>query len=240
MPTPQKRVARSIPRQQDDEDEVEEATTATDNGDEEEEEEESTVVTPRRGWSAGQQTQESTSSFAQAFRVTEQQQVVKFLEDEPYVNYTRHWIERQTPTGRSPRSYTCLKTFGKNCPLCEAGDKAQAVSAFNIALIGDDGVPILKSWDCGPKLFGILKGYAADPKVAPLTKGYYLVSRSGKQGTYNHNVRPVTARGLEEDLEITPPSAEEVIKIGLWDENIVPMPKTSDLEAIAAEIADEY
>jgi hypothetical protein len=250
-----KRAARQIPRQYD-EDEDEEPTpsprgsgrppantdnTAVDGDDDDDEEESEEAAALRRGWSAGEQTQQSTSSFAQSFKVTEQGQVVKFLEDEPYVNYTRHWLERQTPTGRAPRSYTCLKSFNKRCPLCEdASDRPQAVSAFNIAVIGDDGVPVLKSWDCGPKLFGILKGYANDTKVAPLSKGYFMVSRTGKRGTVNHQVVPIKPRALEEDYDIVPPTQAELDKLGKYDEEIVPMPKTKDLEAIAVEIADEY
>lgn len=242
---PSKRVARSIPRTDLDERDIDadgdeetpppaaRSAAKRSNGDDEE-------TKPRRGWSAGEETQQSTSNFAQSFRLTEQQQVVKFLEDDPYVNYTRHWIERSTPTGRQSRSYTCLKTFKQVCPLCEAGDKPQAVSSFNIAVIGDDGVPMLKSWDCGPKLFGILKGHAGDPKVAPLTKGYFLASRTGKMGTVNYQVIPIKPRSLEEDYEIEPPTQAELDRLDKWDRDVVSRPKTKDLEAVAAEIADEY
>ena len=85
---------------------------------------------PRRSGEAclaARQVIDSTSSFAQAFKLTEQIQVIKFLEDDSYANYTRHWIERMTPTGRANRSYNCLDNWGKPCPLCEVGDKPQAV-----------------------------------------------------------------------------------------------------------------
>lgn len=195
----------------------------------------------RRGFSAARQVADSTSSFAQAFKLTEQIQVIKFLEDEPYASYTRHWIERSSPTGRSLRSFNCYKNFGHpNCPLCEVGDKAQAVTAFNIALIGDDGVPLLKSFDCGPKLLGIVENYARDPKVAPLTKGYFLASRSGKKGTVNYQLVPIKAHSLSDDYDIDAPSAEEMAKLGLYDADIITMPKLKDLESVAAEIADDY
>ena len=194
----------------------------------------------RRGFSAARQVADSTSSFAQNFKLTEQIQVIKFLEEDgPYASYTRHWVERAGANGqRTSRSYNCLKNWGKTCPVCEAGDKAQAVTAFNVALIGDDGVPMLKTWDCGPKLLNILENYARDPKVAPLSKGYFLVSKSGKGGTTNYQITPVKAHSLVDDYDINPPTPAELEKLGLYDSEIITMPKTKDMADIAAEIAD--
>jgi hypothetical protein len=242
---PTKRAARQIPRVQDEDDD--EVTTpppapaaAAAADDDEADDEAPPTKTIRRGMSAARQVIDSTSSFAQAFKLTEQIQVIKFLEDDSYANYTRHWIERQTPTGRSNRSYNCLDNWGKPCPLCGVGDKPQAVVAFNIALIGDDGVAVLKTFDCGPKLFGIVENYARDPKVAPLSKGYFLASRSGKQGTVNYQLVPIKPHSLRDDYDIEPPTDGELKALGLYDSDIITMPKTKDLEAIAAEIADEY
>ena len=245
MVTPTKRAARQIPRQRDEDDEVVAPPTKFKAPkppveDDEDEDEETGTSTIRRGFSAARQIADSTSPFAQTFKLTEQIQVIKFLEGEPYASYTRHWIERMTPTGRQNRSYNCLKIWSKECPLCEAGDRPQSVSAINIALIGDDGVPMLKTWDCGPKLLGILESFARDPKIAPLTKGYFLASRSGKGGTTNYQIVPVKAHSLQEDYDIDPPSEEELKKIGLYDSSIIAMPKTKDLEEIASEIADDY
>lgn len=223
---PSKRGGQPRHRQEDDDDDVGEVST-----------EDSEI---RGGWSAGQQVMNSTSSFAAAFIPEEKSQIIKFMEDQPYSNYTRHWIERSGPTGRTRRSYNCLGNWKKDCPLCEAGDKPQAVSAFNVALIGDDGVPTILSWDCGPKIFNVLKGYANDPKVAPLTKGFFLVSRTGKKGTVNHQITPVKAHSLEEDYEITPPTQRELDRLKLWGPDIVQPPKRSELEEVAEEIADEY
>jgi hypothetical protein len=257
---PTKRAARQIPRQDDDDEQEAEAPTpaprkissagppaaAADDDDDDDEGGEKPTLQVRRGMSAARQVIDSTSSFAQAFKLTEQIQVIKFLEDDAYASYTRHWIERMTPTGRANRSYNCLKNWKKGgvpmaCPLCEVGDKPQAVVAFNIALIGDDGVATLKTFDCGPKLYGIVENYARDPKVAPLSKGYFLASRSGKQGTVNYQLVPIKAHSLTDDYDIDPPSDVELKALGLYDmEGVLTMPKTKDLEGIAAEIADEY
>jgi hypothetical protein len=194
----------------------------------------------RGGWSAAQETMDSTSSFANALKPEEKSQVIKFLQDDPYVNYRRHWIDRTGPTGKTTRSYTCLKSFGKDCPLCDVGDKPQAVSAFNVALIGDDGVVSLKSWDVGPKIFNILKGYANDPKIAPLTRGYFLVSRTGKQGSVNHQVNPVKASALEEDYDIPVPDQADFDRLELYNKDIVEVPTRKTLDELATEIADDY
>ena len=194
----------------------------------------------RGGWSGSQQVMDSTSSFAQAFIPQEKADVIKFLDDQPYAAYRRHWIRRMTAAGESNRSYTCLLSIDKDCPLCEAGDKAQAVSAFNVALIGDDGVPTLKSWDVGPKIFNILKGYANDPKIAPLTRGYFLVSKTGKKGSVNHNISSVKASALEEDYDITPPDKDTLDRLGRYDKDIIDLPSVKTLKEIAAEFADEY
>jgi hypothetical protein len=242
MATPSK---RAIPRQRDEDEDEDEAprpvpAVAPAVAVELDEDDEEPTVKPRRGFSAARQVADSTSNFAQAFRLTEQIQIIKFLEDEPYASFTRHWLAVQTPTGPGRRSYNCLKNFGRPCPLCDVGDKPSAVSAFNIALVGDDGVPTLKTFDCGPKLLGIVENYARDPKVAPISKGFFLVSRTGKMGTVNYQLVPIKAHSLSDDYDIDAPSTEELAKLGLYDADIITMPTRKEMEEKAAEIADEY
>ena len=83
----------------------------------------------RGGYTDAQRQMESTSNWAQSFKPDENLQFIKFLEDQPYANFKRHWIERpRRPQGRNVRAYTCLATFpGKTCPLCKIGEKPQAV-----------------------------------------------------------------------------------------------------------------
>lgn len=238
MATPTKRSIRRMPAQSrvDDDDGEEEAprTKTKQRGPSNETEE------LRGGWSAAQDTMDSTSSFAQTLKPEEKSQVIKFLDDDPYVNYRRHWIERTTPEGKTTRSYTCLKSFGKECALCDIGDRPQAVAAFNVALIGDDGVASLKSWDVGPKIFNILKGYANDPKIAPLSRGFFLVSRTGKRGTVNHQVIPVKASALEEDYDIPVPEKAALDRLEKYTKDIVEVPTKKTLEEVALEIQDDY
>jgi hypothetical protein len=190
------------------------------------------------GWTAGQQVMDSSSAFAQALRLGENVQIIKFLEDQPYANYRRHWVDRQTPKGPSTIPFTCLESVGRDCPLCDIADRPQAVSAFNVVLVGDDGQVILRTWDVGARLFNVLKAYATDPKVGPLSKGYFAVSQTGKRSTTQTNVTPIRENRLTEDYEIPEPQPEALRKAGTYDSSIIRIPKRSELEEIAAEISE--
>ena len=203
------------------------------------------LVQLRGGWTAGKQQAESTSEYAQAFKPDGKSQIVKFLEDAPYVNFRRHWVERNGVNGVVKRPYVCPQSVGKSCPLCNLGDKPQAVSSFNVALIGDDGVPTLKTWDLGVKLFNVLAVYNEDPKVGPLTRGYFAVSVSSggagsrKGGTTQTNINPVKPSQLDE-WGTVPPNPKELDALGLYDASIIKLPKKGELEEIAEEMASEY
>lgn len=193
----------------------------------------------RGGWTAGQQNMDSASSFAQTLKIEDQVQAIKFLEDTPYANWRRHWVEVTGNDGKkTSRSYTCLQSAGKDCPVCEAGDKVQAVASFNVAVIADDGEVMLKSWDVGPRLFQVLKGYANDMKVGPLTKGYFLVSKTGKKGTVSYNVIPVRASTLEEDYDIVAPDQYELDRLGLYDDTIIDVPTIKTMKELALGLSD--
>jgi hypothetical protein len=198
------------------------------------------------GWTEGQRQMDSTSSFAQVLKLDEKALVIKFLQDAPYASFRRHWIERTNVDGtRSRLPFTCPLTFDRECPLCEVGDRPQAVSAFNVALCGDDGQVLLKSWDVGARLFNVLKAYNNDPKIAPLTRGFFVVSKTGGSGrrgggTVQYNVIPVKATALEEDYDVPVPSEDELSRLQMYTTDIIEIPNMKTLREIAAEIADDY
>ena len=185
----------------------------------------------RSGWDAGQQTMDSTSSFAQNLQLTEQTQVIKFLSDSPYATFIRHWV--RTPQGQ--RTHTCLQTKGidRDCPLCAAGVRQQAVAAFNVVVCNDDGSLTHKSWDAGPRLFNTLKSFHNDPKIGPLSKNFFGVSRSGKKGSSDTHVLPIRASSLEEDYDIIPPSQDELDEIEGYDASIIQITDDETLEELA-------
>lgn len=240
-PTPSKRVAKAPgglqgpdPRNGDDEEderaEAEERSAPT----------MSTASKLRGGWTEGQRQNESTSSFAKSFRPEEKMTAIKFLQDAPYVSYRRHWIDTVNDQGqKTTRAYTCPQSFEDVCPLCEVGDKAQAVNSFNIAIIGDDGQVLLRSWDVGVRVFNVLKGYSGDPKVAPLSKLYYLVSKTGQKTSTQYNVVPVRAASLEEDYDVPVPSDDEFARLEPYKPDIIQVEPIRKLRELAAELTSD-
>ena len=248
MATPSKRaVRRPTPMEQEFKAGFDEGRT---NGDEDEEEAPAPTTPPKLkaadspikgGWGESQKQMDSTSQWAQAFQPDEKLVACKFLEDKPYAAYRRHWIERMNSEGqKSKRPFTCLLSFNKPCPLCEIGDKPQAVSCFNVGICDENGSVNLKSWDVGARLFNVLKAYAADPKVAPLTKGFFLVNKTGKKGGAQYNVVPVKATALEEDYDIPVPAQETLDALTLYTVEVVEVPTTKQLREIADELVDDY
>ena len=114
------------------------------------------------------------------------------------------------------------------------------MAAFNVALIGEDGQVLLKTWDVGPRLFNVLKGYNNDPKIGPLTKGYFMVSKTGKRGTVQHNVSSVSRTALYEDYDIEPPDQSEIDALVRYTPEVITIPKLKEMRELADELADEY
>jgi hypothetical protein len=183
---------------------------------------------------------DSTSSWAQNFKPEEASQIIGFAEDEPYVGYRRHWVDRMTKDGKSTRSYVCLQTVKKTCPLCEAGVRPQAVSEFNVYLLESNGDVSLKSWPVGARVFGVLKAYANDPKIGPLSKGFFLVNKSGQKQTTQYNVNPIKRTALEEDYNTPVPDEATLKRFKLYDKSILQIPSVKEMQEIADEMMDDY
>jgi hypothetical protein len=192
----------------------------------------------RGGWSAGQQVMESSSPFAQNLKLDSNTQIIKFLDDAPYASYSRHWVERKGGV----RPYVCLQSVGKECPLCDIGDRPQATSAFNVVVVGDDGGVVLKTWDVGTRIFSTLKNFATSSRSGGLSHGYYAVSKVGQKQQSQTLITPVRESLLFEDYGIEPPSAEAIAAAGKYDADIINVPMHKDLTEIAAELSsgDEY
>ena len=196
----------------------------------------------RSGWSAAKQVAAANSPFANRFEPDSQSQIIKFLDDAPYASYGRHWIPRATQKGTVTIPFFCMQSLKKDCPLCDAGDRPSAVTSFNVAIIGDDGVPTLASWDVGVQLLGQLENLNTD-KTGPLNKGYYAVSRSKAGRKYNYSILPITNDDrLAEDYGIPAPSEGDLKAVGTYDASIVQVNKMSELKEVAAEIMsdDDY
>lgn len=203
-----------------------------------EEEKDATVVQEarrviKRGWGQAEQVKQADSPYAQRLKVEEQPVIVKFLEDEPYTSFRMHWVERQ-----GQKSFTCLSGIhAQGCPLCDAGHRASARFAFNVALITGDSDAIVRSYEVGPRVIDSLKNFHQDPRQGPLSKHYWAISRSGKGPTAQTNHQLVRERDLTEDWEMSPlsDSAIDDLKRQCYDESIVPIPQRKTLADIALE-----
>ena len=99
----------------------------------------------KRGWGAADRVQEASSPYAQRFKVTEDTQVIKFLEDEPYASFRTHWIDGR----QGQKSFVCLHDDPNGCPLCDAGNRPSTKFAFNIAVLSNEEEALVKSFEVG-------------------------------------------------------------------------------------------
>lgn len=185
----------------------------------------------RSGWGGVEQTKYAESDYASRLKVTDDPQIIKFLEDAPFASWRQHWIERS-----GQKSFTCL---GEDCPLCGAGSKAAARFAFNVALLSGDEEPVLKSFEIGSRVIDQLANFHKSERTGPLSKHYWAVSRTGKGATTVTNLQMVKATDLE-DWGIDPLSKEELAALVAekYTDDIIAIPKRKDLVRIAEEELD--
>lgn len=158
-------------------------------------------TTVQKGWDAVDDHMSApVGDFPTDFRFTEEPQLIKFMEDEPFAVYEQHWIER--PKGK--KSFVCI---GDNCPLCDVlGDKPRGKFAFNIVVLNGDvtGTQILTA---PPLLVRQLRKISEDDRKGPLSKEFWEVSRLGMGPTTSYNLNVVRGRDLEEEWKM---NAEDV------------------------------
>lgn len=161
------------------------------------------------GWDPHRQNRRA--AFGKEFQVPEgEQQLVRFLDDEPFESYYRHWL-RDRPKGER-QTFTCI---GEECPLCEAGDKPAFLVLFNIIDMLAEGGPAAKVWSASPNPAGLIEEFALNEKYAPLNRldGYFAVSKKkGTNGIFGYSMMPVKARDLPEDWDGLKPLTEPEIE----------------------------
>lgn len=160
-------------------------------------------TTVQAGWGAAKaalEPKKEMGEYPTDFRFSEQTQLVRFLEDEPFAVYEQHWVDRS----EGKRSFVCL---GDECPLCTiAGDRPRAKFAFNVLVLSDEkpGVQILTA---PPTLARQLKAANEDVRRGPLTKYFWAISRQGSGPQTQYMLDRVRASDLAEDWEL---DAEEI------------------------------
>lgn len=186
----------------------------------------------KRGWGAAEQVKNADSAFAQRLKISEEPIIIKFLEDEPYASFRRHWIERQ-----GQKSFTCVADFDpKGCPLCDIGNRPSTQFAFNVVQI-TDGEPLNKSFEIGNRVIDQLKNFHTDPRQGPLSKHYWAVSRTGKGTTSATNLQMVKERDLEDEWNVSPLSDSDLSRLSRtsYDPEIIPITDRKTLQTVAAE-----
>jgi hypothetical protein len=155
-------------------------------------------TTVQAGWgaaSAALKPKQESGDYPTDFRFSEQAQLVRFLEDEPFAVYEQHWIDRT----EGKRSFVCL---GDECPLCTiAGDKPRAKFAFNIIVLSN-GEPNVQIMTAPPSFARQLQAANEDPRRGPLTKFYWAIARTGSGNTTQYTLDRVRATDLAEEWEL--------------------------------------
>lgn len=196
--------------------------------------EEETRRPTRKGWGGAKRVKEMGGDFPEGLTLEEGEPVlVKFLEDEPFVSYRQHWIERA-----GKKSWTCLED---DCPLCDIGDRPQSKFCFNVLLL-NEGEPVVKVWTVGSRVLSALEAHHQDKKTGPLTRLYWEIKRTGKGTKANTNLQALKERDVEEDWEDVELLDDDVLAKYMkqcYTDESVQVQTRKQLREIASEIADD-
>jgi hypothetical protein len=189
----------------------------------------------RSGWGSSERTSGGNGDeFAKRLKVTEEIQIIKFLDDAPYARYRQHWVER-----KGQMSFTCIADIesGTTCPLCEVGNRPSWRFNFNVVLMTPGEDPVLRSYEVGARVIDQLKNFNDHPAMGPLPKHYWTVSRSGKGATTSTNHQMVRASDLNDwGLEELSDSKIKHFEGIAYDESIIRTPSRKTLAAVALEV----
>jgi hypothetical protein len=154
-------------------------------------------TTVQAGWGAADKILKPKKSgdYPTDFRFSEQTQLVRFLDDEPFAIYEQHWIDRT----EGKRSFVCL---GDECPLCTMlGDNPRPKFAFNILNLSEEN-PSVQILTATPTLARQLQSANQDPRLGPLSKYYWSIARQGTGPQTQYMLNRVKATDLAEDWEL--------------------------------------
>ena len=182
-------------------------------------------VAVAKGWEGYRRTKANApSKWSKLYKVPDEEQLILFLEDDPYASFLQHWCD-WVPKGHK-MSYICSQD---DCPLDEV-DTPTARVRFNILdLVGD--LPELRTYECGMTITDTLDKYA---KNESLSGRYFAISMVGDK-TKRTQIRPVKVRDLEEDWNFKPLSEEEIAKFDskLWDDSSLERSSRKELQEVA-------
>jgi hypothetical protein len=169
------------------------------------------------GWDAADSmltTKKRNSEFPTDVRFSEQLQLFRFLENEPFAIYKQHWVERE-----GKKSFVSI---GDEDPLTViAGLTPRPKFAFNVLNLSED-VPEIQVLTASTMLARQLRAANDDPRFGPLTKHYWAISRQGTGPQTVFNLQRVRATDLEEEWNLNPETIEAVAKsTPLYENSII-------------------
>lgn len=190
-------------------------------------------TTVQAGWDAASaflKPKKEAKGYAVDFKITEQRQLLRFLDDAPIASYEQHWINRT----EGKRSFVCL---GADCPLCTiAGDKPRARFVFNVLVLTDEE-PNVQILTATPTLAKMLEAAHTDPKRGPLSKYFWSISRQGTATTTQYQFERVKAVDLAEEWELDADEVEEAIaQATRYDNSVVYISPREELLKLARQL----
>lgn len=190
-------------------------------------------TTVQSGWEAASallKPKAAKGEYAVDFRFSENAQLVRFLDDAPFMVYEQHWIDRT----EGKRSFVCL---GDECPLCiTAGDKPRPKFAFNILVLSDE-TPSVQILTAPPSLARQLQAKNDDPRLGPLTKYYWAISRHGSGPQTQYMLDRVRAADLAEEWELDPEDIDAIASSATkYDSSAVYVSPREELLTLARQL----
>lgn len=163
------------------------------------------------GWAAAKKAADEApkGDYTNDFKLTPDGKLVKFLDqDGPFIVYNQHWIDKPPEEITKKRSFPCLKSFGKKCPLCDIGDVVKPKFCFTVVEVGE-GVGQPEVLTAGPQLFDLLASKDS-ARTGPLHRNYYEVSRTGKGLKTTYNIEVVRKADLGEEWGLSDEEIEDI------------------------------
>lgn len=190
-------------------------------------------TTVQSGWGAADTVlnPKKTTNYPTDFKFSADNQLVRFLNDEPFAIYEQHWIDAIT-SGK--RSFVCL---GDDCPLCiRLGDKPRGRFAFNI-LVLSDGEPSHQILTAGPMLARQLQTANSDPRRGPLSKYYWAISRQGIAASTQYTLDRVKAADLVDEWELDPQEIDAISsKVTPYDKSVIYLSPREELLEVSTKL----
>jgi len=189
-------------------------------------------TTVQSGWAAADALlkPKREGDFPTDFRFSEQQQLVRFLENEPFRVYEQHWIDRT----EGKRSFVCI---GDDCPLCTiVGDKPRGKFAFNVLVLSEE-TPTVNILTAPPTLARQLKAANDDPRRGPLNKFYWAISRQGSGPQTTYTLDRVRSSDLAEEWDLDPANIDKLAgEAVLYDAEAIYVTPRNELLQVARAI----